>query len=290
MSIRFNMISFALIFAFPSASQGEVSEAEQVFSEPFSLLSALSYTDDVDLSQYWYSEKLDGIRARWDGQHLYTRSGKKIVAPDWFIAGFPTQVLEGELWAGRGGFHLVQSTVLDHKPSDLAWKNITFMVFDNLTDKQAYQFRYQELQALLQKIDLPQLQLVEHHAIKDKQQLESLLQEVDSGKGEGLMLRRFDSFYRAGRSSDLLKLKKNQDAEAVVVGYKLGKGRLLGQVGSLLVKFDDRIEFAIGSGLSDKLRQNPPPIGTTITFRYNGFTNNGVPKFARYIRERPSND
>jgi DNA ligase-1 len=101
------------------------------------------------------------------------------------------------------------------------------------------------------------------------------------------MLRKISSRYQAGRSTDLLKLKKHQDAEARVIGYKVGKGKYQGLMGALLVKLESGVEFYIGSGFSDQLRQDPPELGSTITFRYNGLTQNGVPKFARFLRERP---
>ncbi|MGC9460774.1 DNA ligase, partial [Vibrio genomosp. F10 str. 9ZD137] len=88
------------------------------------------------------------------------------------------------------------------------------------------------------------------------------------------------------RSSDLLKLKKHEDTEALVIGYKLGEGKYRGLMGSLRVRLESGAEFNIGSGFTDEQRRNPPKIGSTITFRYNGWTQNGIPKFARYLRER----
>ncbi|MGL6055431.1 MAG: DNA ligase, partial [Vibrio metschnikovii] len=92
--------------------------------------------------------------------------------------------------------------------------------------------------------------------------------------------------YQAGRSDDLLKLKKHQDAEAHVIGYRPGKGKYTGMVGALIVRTDDGIEFAIGSGLTDQLRQTPPKIGCLITYQYNGYTDSGIPRFARFMRNR----
>jgi DNA ligase-1 len=57
-------------------------------------------------------------------------------------------------------------------------------------------------------------------------------------------------------------------------------------VGALLVRTPEGLEFAIGSGLTDALRQTPPEIGTDITYRYNGYTSNGIPRFARFLRVR----
>ena len=45
------------------------------------------------------SEKFDGIRCFWDGEHLYSRNGKLIQSPTWFYEQLPRGVaLDGELW------------------------------------------------------------------------------------------------------------------------------------------------------------------------------------------------
>ncbi len=102
------------------------------------------------------------------------------------------------------------------------------------------------------------------------------------------MLRKIDARYQAGRSNDLLKLKKHQDAEATVIGYRLGSGKYKGKMGSILVRTPDGIEFYIGSGFSDAERADPPEIGSLVTYRYNGLTTEGKPRFARYVREKAS--
>lgn len=50
------------------------------------------------------------------------------------------------------------------------------------------------------------------------------------------MLRKISARYQAGRSNDLLKLKRHQDAEATVIGYRLGMGKYKGKMGSMLVR------------------------------------------------------
>ena len=112
------------------------------------------------------------------------------------------------------------------------------------------------------------------------------LDEVVAAGGEGLMLHLGSSTYKNYRSDDLLKLKKHSDAEAVVIRHIDGKGKYKGLMGSVLVETDDGKQFKIGSGFSDAERRNPPAIGATITFKYFGFTNNGIPRFASFLRVR----
>ncbi|CAH1534862.1 ATP-dependent DNA ligase [Vibrio jasicida] len=279
MPLRMTLIALAVI----ASAQ---PQADPNLLPPVSL--AESYQDGIDVSQYWYSEKLDGIRAYWTGQHLVTRNGNRIYAPEWFTKVLPDYPLDGELWAGRGNFHLVQQTVLDKTPVEGAWRRIDFMVFDMPYSAGDYQKRYYNIQDLVFTIDAPHIKYVEHRAIQDEKHLFTQLDRISQSDGEGVMLRKVSSRYQAGRGSDLLKLKRYEDAEALVLGYKPGTGRLLGMMGALLVRLADGTEFYIGSGFTDDVRKAPPRIGSTITFRYNGFTHNGKPRFARFLRERAS--
>ena len=120
----------------------------------------------------------------------------------------------------------------------------------------------------------------------DDEKASSLLDEVLAGGGEGLMLHRADAHWQPGRSEALRKLTPWLDAEARVVGYLPGKGRLQGRVGALQVETADGRRFRIGSGLSDALRANPPALGALVTYRYRELTPAGLPRFPRYLRER----
>ena len=48
-------------------------------------LLAERYHEGIDVSRYWVSEKLDGVRAIWDGKTLRFRSGNPVPAPQWFV-------------------------------------------------------------------------------------------------------------------------------------------------------------------------------------------------------------
>ncbi|CAM2887370.1 DNA ligase (ATP) [Vibrio mytili] len=247
---------------------------------------AETYQEGIDVSEYWYSEKLDGIRAYWTGQHLVTRNGNRIYAPAWFTESLPNYPLDGELWAGRGNFHIVQQTVLDKTPVERAWRDIDFMIFDMPYSAGDYRKRYYNIKELVFELDESHIKFVEHRVIQDEAHLFRQLDKISTADGEGVMLRKVSSRYQAGRGSDLLKLKHYQDTEAMVIGYKPGTGRLLGMMGAIHVRMPNGVEFYIGSGFTDEVRRTPPKVGSTVTFRYNGFTQNGKPKFARFLRER----
>lgn len=270
-------------FNFGSANELIPASTKQI-SVPQQL--ARLYQDDIVVKDYWISEKLDGIRARWTGSGLITRNGNTIHAPSWFVKGFPQQTLDGELWLARNHFEKTASIVLRKTPS-ADWQNIKFMLFDFPEHKGNFTQRLNDLQRLVDVIANPYLQVIPQFKLANQSQLMHRLDELVAQGAEGLMLNRYDAYYQDGRSTNLLKLKKHQDAEATVIAHILGKGKYQNILGSLLVELDNGLQFKIGSGLSDKQRQTPPLIGTVITFKYYGLTAKGIPRFASFLRIKP---
>ena len=75
------------------------------------LLLARDAPADIDPAGWLVSEKLDGVRARWDGARLVLRSGLPVAAPAWFTRRLPPVALDGELWLGRGRFDALSGLV-----------------------------------------------------------------------------------------------------------------------------------------------------------------------------------
>ena len=74
------------------------------------------------------SEKLDGVRALWDGDRLISRQGKAINAPAWFTAKLPKgQVLDGEIYAIGKGHDFVNGVI---KSKADRWNDVEFVAFD----------------------------------------------------------------------------------------------------------------------------------------------------------------
>ncbi|WP_027669880.1 DNA ligase [Rheinheimera baltica] len=250
------------------------------------LLLAEVYSDNIDVQQYWVSEKLDGVRAFWNGAQLISRGGNVIAAPGWFVADFPGHELDGELWLGRNQFAQTLSIVSKHQAVDNEWQQIRYYIFELPNAEGTFSQRIDAMHNIARQHNTPFLTVVPQFRLADNAQLMAKLNELEASGAEGLMLHHQDALYKTGRSSDLLKLKTYQDTEAQVIGYRPGKGKYQGMVGALVVKTADGKEFAIGSGLTDALRQTPPPIGSVITYRYNGLTKHGLPRFARFVRLR----
>jgi len=255
-------------------------------ASPPPLMLATDYGAGVEVGDYWVSEKLDGVRGRWDGRTLWTRGGHRIEAPDWFVAGWPAEALDGELWIGRGRFDEVSGLVRARRPDDAAWRHVRFMVFDLPGQAGGFGERLRRLRQLLAGTGVAWLQPVPQERIADAAELQARLEAVVAGGGEGLMLHHHQARYRAGRSEGLLKLKPHDDAEARVLAHLPGRGKYAGMTGALLVERADGVRFRLGSGLSDAQRAVPPPLGSVVTYRYNGLTGNGLPRFARFLRVR----
>jgi DNA ligase-1 len=250
------------------------------------LMLANVYHRGVDLSNYWVSEKYDGVRGYWDGEKLRTRGGEVIAVPAWFVAGWPATPMDGELWAGRGKFAEAVSTVRTQTPDDAAWRRMRFMVFDLPAQPGTFDQRLPVLQQTISRLGLPWVQAVRQEKIADDRALQAKMKTVVKQGGEGLMLHRGASMYRAERNDDLLKLKPYEDAEARVIAYVPGKGKHHGRVGALLVESADGRRFRLGAGLSDAHRAEPPAIGAWVTYRFRGLNDSGLPRFATFLRVR----
>jgi len=248
------------------------------------LLLAHSWDNETDLTDWWMSEKLDGVRAYWDGQQFFSRQGNLYHAPDWFIAKLPPIPLDGELWLDRKRFQRTVSIVRRQDKSDL-WKEISYVVFDAPAMAEPFEARQAALAEHLASLDGP-VRLLEQNRCQGLDHLRETLRQIESIGGEGLMLRQPGSLYEAGRSTTLYKVKSFHDAEAVVVEHLPGTGRHKGRMGALLVELPDGTRFSVGTGFSDALRDAPPVPGCLITFRYQELTDGGVPRFPSFVRVR----
>ena len=231
----------------------------------------------------WHmSEKLDGVRAWWDGHRFVSRLGNEFFAPQWFKDLMPQGVcLDGELWLGRKRFQETVSIVRCGNPGE-EWHQIKFMVFDAPKHAGTFEERYKYLREVVNG-EGP-AQVVRQIRCKNVDHLQAHLASVEAGGAEGLMLRKPGSKYEARRSSTLLKVKTRHDMEARVVGITQGKGRHRGVMGAVICEMPDGQTFSVGSGFSDEQRSNPPTIGSRITYSYQELTDRGVPRFPTFLR------
>lgn len=237
------------------------------------------------------SEKLDGMRAIWDGgasrgiptedvpwantakdarfkvpqvaTGLWSRYGKALHAPDWFLDFLPTGcILDGELWAGVGKFQQVTSTVrslnknkewgeIDYMVLDLVDPDIIFapglisntnfnkvltdtsikfwnsqILTDHIKVPKRFSARYKlliEMVGMRPGCTLHSQVMTPLNTIKAKATIELFLEYVLQIKGEGVILRNPDTLWQACRTKDVLKYKPHHDAEGMVCGYTWGR-------------------------------------------------------------------
>lgn len=249
---------------------------------------AKHFKDDMQSPSYWVSEKMDGIRCYWNGEELLTRNGNTIHAPKWFTDPLPNVELDGELWIGRGSYQLLTRIVLDKRPNLPLWEQVTFQVFDLPASSALFETRQEQLKLQVSNSLAPHLKLVVQKKMYSLPVIQNYLMElVDSG-AEGVMLRTPNSPYESGRTKHLLKMKLRQDAEARVIAYQSGRGKFENMMGAIWVEMENGTLFKIGTGFDNLERKNPPPIGSDITYSYQGFTDRGLPRFASYERMKVS--
>ena len=248
------------------------------------LLLANTFDASVDPVPYLVSEKYDGVRALWDGHTLRFRSGREVQAPAWFRARLPAHPLDGELWLGRGRFDALSGIVRKTDAVDADWRPLRYMVFELPQADGTFAQRHAQLRGIVEAANCTALQAVAQVCVADRAALQRMLHDVTRGGGEGLMLHRADAPYLTGRSAALLKLKPLLDTEAIVVGHVPGQGKYAGMMGALELQTQAGQRFRLGSGFSDGLRRDPPPLGSSVTYTYRALTPSGLPRFASYLR------
>ena len=266
----------------------------------FSLeLLRLSEFKDQNVSGWLASEKLDGVRAYWDGENLLSRQGKRLNAPQSFTKNFPKFALDGELYAKELKFEEIQATVMDKLPDEKAWSRLKFHVFDVPEASGGLLDRLEVLAKFLKNEPNDNLIIIKQIKMRDNAQFLKFTNDITTKGGEGAVVREPNAPYERKRSKNALKFKKFKDAECEVIAVNKGSGKYANLAGSLTCRAlgdkDDKEKagepkegtiFKIGSGLSDEQRTNPPKIGSIITYKFQNLTSNGKPRFPIFLRVR----
>jgi DNA ligase-1 len=269
--------------AIPAAATESVARETSAVVSPALMLAKL-WQVSQDPGAFLVSEKLDGVRAFWDGQVLRFRSGRKIAAPAWFTAALPATPLDGELWLARGKFDELSGIVRRKAPNDAQWRELRYMIFDLPGATGSFGERAAQMVAVVASANVEWLQAIEQRRVSDSATLQHQLDQLAGAGGEGLVLHRADSLWLPGRSDALFKLKPVPDEDARVIAHVPGKGRLTGHMGALLLELPSGQQFALGTGFTDAQRAAPPPVGATVTYRYRDRTPSGLPRFASFLR------
>ena len=221
----------AAFLNFALAAQGEnlnnVVSADTTKKTKFELLKLSEYKGQ-NVGGWLASEKLDGVRAYWDGRNLFSRNGKILAVPEGWSAHFPSFALDGELYTARGEFEKIQSIVMDKAPNEAAWSEIKFYVFDVPEAVGGLLERLSELEKfILQNPQAGQnLKIIKQVKVKDNAEFEAFTEAIIAKGGEGAVVREPNAPYERKRSKNALKYKKFKDAECEVTEVNAGTGKI----------------------------------------------------------------
>jgi hypothetical protein len=231
-----------------------------------------------DPTGYWMSEKIDGVRVMWDGEMLYSRSGLALKLPRFFTDGLPKLFLDGELWMGRSRGEDIADLCRKAKPTNETdeWDDVTYVVFDI---PEYAELPYEKRMEILDSLKLGTYSRpIGRRKCTGLEDMQNYLKEITDNLGEGIMLRKPETQYVAGRSSTTLKVVKHREAEVQFVGpYQRNKTLLCEQP-------DGNICVAT---CPPDIYQHPPKANSVITVRYTGIRQNGKFRNASFVRERP---
>lgn len=255
------------------------------WAAPSAPMLPLADDGEREISGWLMSEKLDGVRGYWDGQQLWSKNGTLFQPPQTFVADLPPFALEGELWGGRGSFETT-AAIVQRQDDPAGWLQLRFGIFDAPQAPGPFRRRIELATAWFADHPSAHAFVIPQQPVQDREALRRELARIERLGGEGLIVRDPEAEYLAGRRPEILKVKSFEDGEAVVVGHLPGQGRNAGLLGALLVELPDGTRFKIGTGFSNEQRRNPPPLGTTITFKHHGHYRSGLPKFPVFLRIR----
>ena len=221
-------------------------------------------------TEFWLTQKLNGVRATYYNGNLYARSGAIYTGLDHILselnwANKADLVLDGELTLRDKG------TLSDNESfrkatgilnSDQEYKTgIQYTVFDAVSNEDfkapspitPYSKRRVLMDHLFQGKPFKYTKLlpVLYHGT-DQSKIDELLNQMVAEDKEGLMLN-LDVPYRRTRHRGILKIKRFYTMDLPIVRCEEGSGRLSGTIGALVVDFKGN-EVAVGSGFTDEQR------------------------------------
>lgn len=253
---------------------------------------------------FYISRKLDGLRVKTvfvNGEpEWHSRGGKTYPVPKHIspqlkqlhsVTGVET--LDGEAYAHGEKLQKIQSCV--KKPNSLTPK-LTYEIFDVPDLFKKWDERNCELLRLKKHCEcLSHINIVEQEFC-EKSDLDKKLYQYLSEGYEGAMMRNLGGEYlfQNKRSNDLLKYKIMNDSEAKVIGCeedKNGQGKFMME---WLSPYNDKVvhfELSMNGNHKDNTYEKlNKRIGEWVNFKFQDYTELGVPTFARGLYFRKCDD
>lgn len=256
--------------------------------------------------------KEDGMYIDFIKGKSYTRAGNVVDVLHEDVIKYLTEnasdyVIQGELLQldefGKRLNRQESNGLSNRKEVDVAFTQ--FVVFDmvDVTDFEnglcntPYEKRLEMLVELVNNFDNPHLKLVDTDFCDNIDDVIVEFKERLKNDEEGCVLKDKNAVWKNGTNKHFVKMKIECTSELKVVGFEYGaKGTKYEEMlGSLVVESSDgNVKFNVGSGFTDKLRENPNQfLDKVIEVRYNDIVQNKdepdfyalyLPRFIR-IRE-----
>lgn len=252
------------------------------------------HKDISGISYPAYAEtKMDGARCHlyFDGVNAtaFARSGKEFKLNGVFDESCSKIMQPGETLDGELLFTDKDGKILDRKTSNgLANKankgtiseeeaaRAIFVAWDvvDFTSTVPYNVRFDDLIARLKKTK-GKIRLVNYVLVASLEEALAFYDEQRKNGEEGAILKNMNTLWVPKRTKDQGKMKAEEEADVIVVGYKLGKvgSKYEGLLGSLECETSDGKLSVNVSGMDEDVRFSEQDldnwIGSIITVRYN---------------------
>lgn len=231
----------------------------------------------VKNKEFIITQKLDGARFILIKDHegtvkYYTRQGQEVTGLIEFeedIKKIPNNtVIDGEVLLDKEGLHskdLYRETMKEFRKKGEkhglilhAFDILSYDEFRKGTSLYTCKDRKDTLHELITNNEFTNIVEVPVRYIgKDEDMVIKLLDEAISKDEEGVMVNLSDGVYECKRTTNILKVKKFQDADLKVIDIIEGTGKNKGKLGAITVQFivDNEIyQCDCGSGFSDEER------------------------------------
>ena len=258
----------------------------------FRPMLALDYTKvghRIDWNDSVYVQaKLDGLRCYYDGENLYSRTGKVYDVPHIkeSLKSFDTKgcILDGELYVHELPLNQINSCVNKHNDNTL---KVRYYIFDVYKEGYTFSERYDYLTEeygkwfdLSSDEDKERIVLLPSHKTK-KDKLDKVLDILIENGFEGVMLRQGAGMYTPGkRSKDLMKYKRFKDSDYKIIDVNEDKDGC----GVLVCVNENGSEFNVRCSFPDEERRElfvnkSKYKGMYVTVKYQEISEYGIPIF-----------
>jgi DNA ligase-1 len=226
------------------------------------------YENEINVEGWFMSEKLDGIRAYWDGQNFLSKNNNIINVPE-FLKQLPPFPVDGELWNGYQDNQSLLSflkqscgVVTKRNKDKLDWAKIKFCVFDAPNVEGSYDKRHFFLENNFTQYCNSIISLIPMQKCNGKEHLKNHLEEIVKKGGEGIMIYNPVSHYQPGRSKNVLKVKKYYESE-----IKFLERSEVGYHFKCLQNNGSEVLLKVTGGYHERT----PEVGSMIPVKHQGF-------------------